>query len=120
MKIIIAGSRTIREAAALMYLAGPENLGLFKALAVTEIVSGCCRGVDTAGEKFAIRNGLGVKRFPADWKKHGKSAGPIRNTQMAEYADGLFLIWDGMSRGSRNMKETMWKMNKPIIRELIV
>lgn len=35
--------------------------------------------------------------------KHGKMAGPIRNLEMAKYADGLIAFWDGKSRGTRDM-----------------
>ncbi len=55
-----------------------------------------------------------LKEFPPDWEKHGKAAGPIRNKEMAEYADALLLIWDGKSRGSASMKKEMEKLEKPI------
>ena len=80
---------------------------------ITEIVSGGAHGVDYLGERFATEFSIPVKRFPADWNKHGKSAGPIRNREMAEYADQLIAFWDGKSRGTKNMIETMQKMNKP-------
>ena len=50
-------------------------------------LSGSCTGADRLGERFAAENGFEVKYFPADWKTFGKSAGPIRNRQMAEAAD---------------------------------
>lgn len=81
---------------------------------VKEIVSGGARGVDLAGESLALETHVPVKRFPAEWDKHGKGAGPIRNKQMAEYADALLLIWDGKSRGSANMKSEMQRLKKPI------
>ena len=46
-----------------------------------------------------------LRGFPADWDGLGKGAGHIRNKQMAEYATDLLLIWDGKSRGSKNMLE---------------
>lgn len=46
------------------------------------VISGGATGADTAGEMWAVRNKVPVKRFPADWAKHGKSAGSIRNQQM--------------------------------------
>lgn len=33
----------------------------------------------------------------------GRKAGPLRNKQMAEYADGVVLFWDQKSRGTRSM-----------------
>jgi hypothetical protein len=71
-----------------------------------EIVSGAARGADALGERFAYDNQIAVRRFPADWNAHGNSAGPIRNRQMAEYADALIAFHDGKSRGTANMIET--------------
>lgn len=69
------------------------------------VVSGCARGCDTLGEKFADRVGCAVDRYPAEWDKYGKSAGHIRNHQMSQNADGLIAFWDGKSRGTKNMIE---------------
>lgn len=98
MKTIIAGSRHL------------ENYEAFKAAFEmhcdwhpSEIVSGCAWGVDAMGERWAREKGIPVKQFPADWKTKGRGAGPIRNAQMAEYAEALFLYWNGESRGSANM-----------------
>ena len=82
-------------------------------LEVTEVVSGTARGVDTCGERWAIENNIPIAPFPADWDQYKKAAGHIRNKQMAEYADALLIIWNGESRGSKNMKETMIKLGKP-------
>lgn len=70
---------------------------------ITEVVSGTCKGVDQLGEEWAERKGIPVKKFPADWSKHGRRAGPLRNREMAKYADALIAIWDGKSRGTRSM-----------------
>lgn len=59
---------------------------------------------DIFGAWWAILNDVPVDYYPADWEKYGKSAGPIRNSEMANHADALILIWDGSSRGSRDMK----------------
>ena len=53
------------------------------------IVSGTARGADQLGERYARDRNLNIERFPADWSLHGKSAGYIRNKQMAEAADAL-------------------------------
>lgn len=68
-----------------------------------EIVSGGAKGADLLGERYASERGYPVKRFPADWDKYGKRAGPIRNRQMAEYATHCVCFWDGVSRGTKNM-----------------
>lgn len=97
-KTIIAGSRHITDYA-LVTLA--VDMVSFK---VSEVVSGGARGVDALGERFARENGLPLKKFPADWKKHGRRyAGFIRNKDMADYADALIAIWDGKSKGTLDM-----------------
>jgi hypothetical protein len=68
-----------------------------------EIVSGGARGADSLGERWAKENHVGVMLFPAEWDKHGKAAGPIRNEQMGDYADSLIAFWDGKSRGTAHM-----------------
>ena len=73
-----------------------------------EIVSGGCRGADELGERFAKESCLRCSIFPADWGKHGKAAGPVRNEQMAAYASeadkGILVAFPiGDSIGTRNM-----------------
>ena len=78
------------------------------------IVSGCANGADIIGERYAEENGFTVEKYPADWKKYGKSAGPIRNEEMAEICDYVICFWDGKSKGTKSMIEYAKKYNKPI------
>lgn len=71
------------------------------------IISGGARGADTLGEKYAQDEGFSLEVFPANWNKFGKSAGFIRNEQMAEVADALIVFWDGKSHGTKHMIEIM-------------
>ena len=79
-----------------------------------EIVSGGCYGADVFGERFAKEFKLDIQRFFADFDKYGKAAGPIRNKQMAEYADAAIVFWDAESRGSLNMIQRMRKLGKKV------
>lgn len=81
---------------------------------VTEVVSGAAPGVDQLGEILAEWKAIPVRRFPAEWARLGKRAGPTRNGQMARYADRLIAVWDGESRGTANMIETMRALGKPV------
>lgn len=78
------------------------------------IVSGMARGADRLAWEWAKRYCVPVLEFPADWDTHGKAAGHIRNKQMADVAHGLLAFWDGESRGTKNMIETMQAMRKPV------
>jgi SLOG family YspA-like protein len=110
MKTIIAGSRTIKDSKAVIFAA--LNV-YFSGKLPAEVVSGCARGVDTYGEEWAKSKGVTVKRFPANWDKHGKKAGYLRNLEMGNYADQALIFWDGESRGTRSMIEIMQKLKKP-------
>lgn len=115
-KTIIAGSRHLYDYDQLLRLIGQYREG---GGTITEVVCGCAPGVDTMGKIWALENEIPVKMFPADWKTHGRAAGPIRNRQMAEYADALLLLWDGKSRGSANMLQEAEKRDLTI-HDLIV
>ena len=112
MRLIIAGSRTLT-----FNISGMQDIidNLIPLdIDITEIVCGGADGIDTSGGHWAEFQTIKVMNFPANWIEHGKAAGPIRNAQMADYADALLLIWDGQSRGSSNMKQCMIKKGKPI------
>jgi hypothetical protein len=71
--------------------------------------------VDTVGERWAEGRNQKLTRFPANWDKYRKAAGIIRNEEMAAYADGLIAFWDGESRGTKHMIDTMRKLKKPVV-----
>lgn len=68
-----------------------------------EVISGTARGADQLGERYASENNYPIHRYPADWDKHGRMAGYIRNEEMAKNADALIAFWDGSSKGTRHM-----------------
>ena len=102
MRTIIAGSRGVTDYA--VVCEAMSSIGED----VTEVVSGGAFGVDMLGEQWARNRNIPVKLFPVtpmQWQIHGKSAGPKRNRAMAEYASALVAIWDGKSKGTKNMIE---------------
>ena len=109
LRIIIAGSRDFNDYE-LLKKSAIEIITKKTILPdLTRIVSGCARGADTLGERFAKEFGLEVKKFPADWNGLGKRAGYVRNAEMAKFAveddnDGMLIaFWDGKSRGTKHM-----------------
>jgi len=125
MKLIIAGSRDlfltdeeISKAVAAFIMANANPIFIPSEPPkpyLTEIVSGTARGIDQLGEAWAKKREIPIRLFPAAWAKLGKKAGPIRNKAMAEYADGALILWDGESRGSKNMYKTMRELGKPAL-----
>ncbi len=108
MKVIIAGSRIIADLA-LVKRAVKES-----GFKITTVVSGCARGVDKLGEQMAKELGVPVERYPADWLKYGRSAGAIRNSQMAKAASALVAVWRNSSPGTDNMISNMRLLGKPV------
>jgi hypothetical protein len=136
MKVIIAGSRYFDNYALAKYW-----LDYFFCNKVpTEIISGGCSdkkgkltftredgtevyGADGLGERWAADRGIPVTVFLADWDKHGRAAGPIRNTGMGEYCtpheDGAVVFWNSHSTGSGDMVKKAKKYHL-ILKEVIV
>lgn len=108
MRVIVAGSRE-----GFVYSDVDEAIKL-SGFDVSEVVSGSARGVDRLGESWANFNKTPIKRFPADWDRHGKGAGYIRNAEMAEYGEALVALWDGRSKGTKHMIDTALKKGLPV------
>lgn len=64
---------------------------------------GCPSGADALACEYARARGLALRVFPAQWAYFGKAAGPMRNEEMAAYADGVVVYWDGVSPGTKSM-----------------
>lgn len=107
MKVVIAGSRNIKDRLALVKAIKQSGFE------ITEVVSGKARGPDSMGEAWAMANDVAIKEFPAEWTRFGNAAGLIRNNQMAKYADAAIILWDGKSTGTLNMIKNMDMMDKP-------
>lgn len=115
MKVVIAGTRYKDFENKIAF----DDYGLIvqaierSGFDVSEVVCGMAIGVDKLGEMWAINRSIPVKEMPADWNRFGKGAGPIRNRDMAIYADAAVIIWDGISEGTRNMIDCMIRAKKP-------
>jgi hypothetical protein len=96
MKLIIAGGRS--------YSLSTSDIARLDAIeGVTEVVSGCARGVDRDGEAWAEGKGIPIRRFQPEWYRYGRAAGVVRNREMAAYADAVALF-----PGKRGT-ESMWE-----------
>jgi hypothetical protein len=57
------------------------------------IVHGDARGADRMAKKWAIDRGVEYEDHPADWDKHPKAAGPIRNREMLKLGADVVLAF---------------------------
>lgn len=76
MRLLICGDRDWTDQAmierAVLALPRPPSV----------IIHGCARGADTMAGIIALKLGIPVLEFPAEWDRHGRAAGLIRNKRM--------------------------------------
>lgn len=113
MKLIVAGGRDFTDTnlmiAELQKLVNSGNIPK-----CPELVCGMARGADMLAYSLWANNKMPIHNFPANWDKHGKSAGYRRNLEMGEFADAAVCFWDGNSKGTKHMIDIMNKLNKPV------
>lgn len=110
MRVLVCGGRDFTDTK-LVY----ETLdGLKRAAWIDCIIEGDARGADRIAGYWAKKNRIDLKLYPADWKRHGKRAGPIRNQRMIDEGQPQMLIAFPGGRGTADMIERARKANIPI------
>lgn len=78
MIVVVTGGRDYEDAATV-----EETLDtLHAANPIATLYHGGARGADRLANVWAHRRGVHAVRFAADWMRHGKAAGPLRNAAM--------------------------------------
>lgn len=68
------------------------------------IIHGACRtGADCWADEWAVVNWAQLIEFPAEWRIHGKAAGPIRNQRMLDEGKPDLVIAFPGGRGTADM-----------------
>lgn len=96
MRVLICGSRdwSDREKIDNRIKALPED---------ATVITGGARGADMMAASCASDRGHRVEIFSAQWQKHGRAAGPIRNRLMLDSGVDLVIAFpQGESRGTRD------------------
>jgi len=99
LRVLICGGRKFNDAMTFGSWVG----GVMKTYGISAIIEGGASGADFMASEFGRWAGVPVVTYPADWKQHGRAAGPIRNQHMID--DGrpdLVLAFDG-GRGTADM-----------------
>ena len=78
------------------------------------LIHGAAPGADNIAGKWADERLVPTQEFPADWKAHGRSAGPIRNKQMLETGRPHLVIAFPGGRGTKNMIDQARARNVPV------
>ena len=78
------------------------------------VIHGGATGADSLASEWAEAGGVVVEVYPADWRSHGRAAGPIRNQEMLEKAGPAFLVAFPGGRGTADMIRRAKKARIPV------
>lgn len=70
---------------------------------ITRLIHGGARGADTLAGEWATARGVEAIACPANWKQHGRGAGPIRNQKMLDENNVAWVIAFQGGRGTADM-----------------
>lgn len=104
MRLAVFGSRNIIISDIEDYI--PE--------AVSEIVSGGARGIDTCAAEYARLHGIKLVEIYPEYDLYGRIAPLKRNEKIVSYADEGIAFWDGSSRGTKHTIDLFLKSGKRI------
>lgn len=101
MRLLVCGGRDFNNISRVFHVLHAINAKR----PVTLLIEGGAQGADRLAREWARANDVPVLTFEADWKAHGKAAGPIRNGRMIHEGkpDGVVAFPGG--RGTANMVE---------------
>lgn len=68
-----------------------------------KLITGCASGADLMSRFWAGFAGLPIDVYVADWKKHGRSAGPKRNQRMLDDGKPDLVVAFPGGRGTLDM-----------------
>lgn len=104
MKLLIAGSRSIRDFDLSPYIS-PE---------VDTLISGGADGIDCLAEQYADRHRLSKYVVRPRYDLYGRAAPLKRNEEMVDMSDEVLVVWDGISKGTKHTVQYAKKVGKPI------
>lgn len=109
MRLLVSGYRNFTD----YNIIETEMKNLLLAGEKHVVIHGACSGVDMTADKAAKNNNWECQIFPANWAKHGKAAGPIRNQQMIDEGmpDYAIIFLSPLSRGTLDMKNRLDRHN---------
>lgn len=113
MKLLVSGSR---ECSNWEFVKARLDELTFKKK-ITAVIHGGAAGVDELAGTWARNNNISEEAYLADWEKHGKSAGPIRNQQMLDEAKPTVAVAfpSRDSKGTVHMIKILEKAGVPTI-----
>ena len=69
----------------------------------TCVITGGASGADNMAERWASEHSIRLDVYRADWKTHGRAAGPIRNQRMLDHGKPDMVLAFPGGRGTADM-----------------
>lgn len=97
-RVVVYGSRTWRDPA-------PIRAYIDSLPPTAVVITGGAWGADRIAHLAAQARGLATEVYPADWDRHGRRAGPLRNQQMLDsgVTEARGFRMPGLSNGTDDM-----------------
>jgi hypothetical protein len=114
-RILACGSRDWEDANAIFERLAPWNAQAVKSGFRIELIHGNAPGADRLAR--GVANGMGqfdVQAFPADWERHGKRAGILRNIEMLDRQPDLVIAFTNGSPGTQHTIDEARKRDIPV------
>lgn len=113
MRVLVCGGRDLdpNKVSAWLCANAAETLGHQP----TFVIDGGAHGADQGSLYWRNIRRIPGKTYPADWQKHGKAAGPIRNSQMLKEGKPDAVIAFHGGAGTQDMVERARRANIRII-----
>lgn len=106
MKILVTGSRNWQDRRTIENAIVVEGAGLSFVL----MHGGCPTGADAMTQQIADSWEVPCEIYHADWARHGKAAGPIRNQQMIDAKPDIVLAF--LMPGSKGTQDCIRRAEK--------
>jgi hypothetical protein len=90
---------------------------VLSAVKPTRVIAGGARGADKLAERACDELGIPCDVYPAEWKKFGRAAGPIRNRQMLDLKpDHVLAFHDDLnsSKGTKDCTQEATRRGIPV------
>lgn len=110
MRVLVCGGRDFTDAAMVEQVLGY----LHTQRPITCVIHGDARGADTLGKLWALARGITPEPYPADWNKHGRSAGPIRNRWMLSASHPEYVVAFPGGKGTADMAQISKDAGLPV------
>lgn len=109
-RVIVCGGREYADAARVF----KEMDQLDRESRIGVVIDGMATGADSLGHSWAVERGRAWERHPADWTRHGRAAGIIRNAHMLTRHPDLVVAFPG-NRGTADMVNRARLAGVPVI-----